>query len=393
MGIDDMNFNFSQSQQELYELVGYLAREHFAARAAASDKRGALPVENLRDLHENGILDLTIAKEHGGKGSGVMGEDPLLYLLAIEQTARVDLSTAHCLHIHLHACHFIDQVGGPEQRKTLLEPVLQRGALIGAVGSEPGRTGRGIYKLDTTAQYLRDGVVLNGRKNYATLAPIAEYMIVFATIKGEPSPQNHLGVAIQKGAEGFKIVEDSWDPMGMKSAVSPDIVLDNCFAPEANVIGKPGTYPLERWQARHYLSLAAQYLGACEGLFDSLTQYLPRRGTAGEQYTQLRLGEIRVLIDSMRWLIYRAAWLWSKSDLQQAELFSLTARHQATQAAAVVMDKAAQIAGSSALSGDGQFPRMMRDLRVHTLHSNMDKTAATIGKYHLGQNFDITDRL
>jgi hypothetical protein len=37
--------------------------------------------------------------------------------------------------------------------------------------------------------------------------------------------------------------------------------------------------------------------------------------------------------------------------------------------------------------------RMIRDLRVHTLHSNVDKTAATIGKFHLGQSFDTTDRL
>jgi alkylation response protein AidB-like acyl-CoA dehydrogenase len=388
-----MNFNFSQPQQDLYELVGYLAREHFAARAAASDEQGVLPVENLRDLYENGLLGLTISKAHGGGGSGVMGEDPLLYLLAVEQTARVDLSTAHCLHIHLHATHFIDQVCDDEQRKTLLAPVLERGALIGAVGSEPGRTARGVYKLDTTAQYVRDGVLLNGRKNYATLAPIAEYMIVFAALKDEPNPQGHLGVAVPRGTEGYDIIQGSWDPMGMKSAVSPDVSLDNCFVSKSLVIGKPGTYPQERWQARHYLSLAAQYLGACEGLFDSLTEYLPRRGTAGEQYTQLRLGEIRVLIDSMRWLIYRAAWLWSESDLQQAELFSLVARHQATQAATVIMDKAAQIAGSSALTGNGQFPRMMRDLRIHTLHSNVDKTAAIIGKYHLGQNFDITDRL
>jgi len=388
-----MNFEFSQSQQKLYELVGYLARERFAARATESDRQARLPVENLRDLHEKGLLGLTIAKERGGLGSGVMGVDPLLYLLAIEQTARVDLATAHCLHIHLHACHLVDQVCTDAQRQVLLGPVLERGALIGAVGSEPGRTARGIYGLAATAQYLRDGVVLNGRKNYATLADAADHMIVFAMLKGESGAVGHLGVAVPRGTPGYEVIDGSWNPMGMRAAVSPDVVLDNCFVSESLIIGKPGTYPAERWQARHYLSLAAQYLGACEGLFDSLTQYLPMRGTAGEPFSQLRLGEIRVLIDSMRWLIYRAAWLWAQSDLQQAELFSLVARHQATQMAAAVMDKAAQIAGSSALTGDGQFPRMMRDLRIHTLHSNVDKTAAIIGKYHLGQRFDTTDRL
>lgn len=388
-----MNFNFSQSQQDLYELVGYMAREHFAPRAAASDEAGTLPLENLRDLQAHGLLSLTIARDHGGLGSGVMGDDPTLYLLAIEQTARVDLSTAHCLHIHLHACHLIDQAGTPEQRQTLLGPVIERGALIGAVGSEPGRTARGVYVFNTTAQPIRDGYVLNGRKNYATLAEVAEYMLVFATLKGASPSEGHVGIAVPRGADGSIVLPHTWDPIGMRAAVSPDLVFEQCFVPRSMLIGTPGLYPRERWQARHYLSLSAQYLGACEGLFDSLTEYLPRRGTAGETYTQLRLGEMRVLIDSVRWLVYRAAWLWTQGDLQQAELFSLVARHQATLCATVVMDKAAQVAGSHALIGHGLFARMMRDLRIHTLHSNVDKSAATIGKYHLGQSFDTADRL
>ncbi len=388
-----MNFNFSKTQQDLYELVGYLAREHFARRAEESDRLKALPLDNLRDMHEHGLLGLTISREHGGLGSGVMGEDPLLYLLAIEQTARLDLSTAHCLHIHLHATHLIDQVATAEQRKTLLGPVLERGALIGAVGSEPGRTARGVYMLNTTAQEFPEGVIINGKKNYATLAGAAEYMIVFATLKGAKPVEGHIGVAVPHDAKGYEVIQNSWDPIGMRSAVSPDIVLDNCMVSNSLIIGQPGIYPNDRWQARHYLSLAAQYLGASEGLFDCLTEYIPLRGTAAEQFTQLRLGEIRVLIDSIRWLIYRSAWLWNQGDLQQAELFSLVARHHATRTVIEIMDKAAQISGSHALTGTGKFQRMMRDLRIHTLHSNVDKTAATIGKYHLGQNFDITDRL
>ena len=57
------------------------------------------------------------------------------------------------------------------------------------------------------------------------------------------------------------------------------------------------------------------------------------------------------------------------------------------------MDKAAQIAGSSAFMADAPLARMFRDLRVQTLHENIDKSAATIGKYHLGQEFDTTARL
>ena len=387
-----MNFDFSKSQQDVYELVGYLAREHFAPRAAGYDRERRLPLENLADLHAHGLLGLTIAKAHGGLGSGVMGEDPVLYLLAIEQVARVDLSTAHCLHIHLHATHLIDQTCTDAQRDALLGQVLASGALIGAVGSEPGRTARGVYGLKTIAQPIPGGVVLNGHKNYATLAEKAAFMIVFATLKDTDPIAGHLGVAVPRGAQGSRLV-DHWDPIGMRGAVSPDLMLEDCFVADDLRVGASGTYPRDRWQARHYLSLAAQYLGACEGVFDRLTDYLPRRGTAGDTYTQLRLGELRVAIDAVRWLVYRAAWVWLRGELQQAELFSLVAKHHATTSTALVMERAAQIAGSGAMMGDEPLARMLRDLRVHTLHSNVDKTAATIGKYHLGQNFDTTDRL
>lgn len=92
-------------------------------------------------------------------------------------------------------------------------------------------------------------------------------------------------------------------------------------------------------------------------------------------------------------MIYRAAWLWTKGDMVQAELASMAAKHRAIENAVVTMDKAAQIAGSSAFWADTVLSRFFRDLRIQTLHENLDKSAATLGKYHLGQEFDTTSRL
>jgi alkylation response protein AidB-like acyl-CoA dehydrogenase len=71
----------------------------------------------------------------------------------------------------------------------------------------------------------------------------------------------------------------------------------------------------------------------------------------------------------------------------------MLAKYRAIDAAVEVMDKAVQIAGSSALHADSVLSRLVRDLRVQTLHENLDKTAATIGRAHLGQSYDTTARL
>jgi len=146
-------------------------------------------------------------------------------------------------------------------------------------------------------------------------------------------------------------------------------------------------------KAKFHLSFAAQYLGGAEGVFNTLTEYLPKRGTSGDPYTQLRLGEIRISTDSVRWLIYRAAWLWTQGDLPRAERFSMIAKHRAIENAVTVMNKAAQIAGSSAFLAEAPLSRFFRDLRIHTLHENMDRTAAVVGQFALGMQSDTTARL
>ena len=388
-----MNFDFTPRQREIYELAGHIARERFAPRAARYDIEACSPIENMQDFRDNGLLKLTVSEDLGGMGSGAMGKDPLLYLLAIEQTARVDMSTAQCLHIHSHGSHLIDHICNDEQRARFLLPVVEQGALCNATGSEPGRTSRGQYNLTTAAERVDGGYVINGLKNYATLGDIADFNVIFAGIKHKPPTDGHLAVIVPKGAPGLTLVDGSWNPMGMRGAASPTFKLDNVFVPDSHVMGEPGIYPRERWQAKFHLGFAAQYLGGSEGIFDLLVDYLPKRGTTGDAYTQLRVGEIRVGIDSVRWLIYRAAWLWQRGETQNAELFSLEAKHRAIENAVLTMDKAAQVAGSSAFWADSPFSRFFRDMRIHTLHENLDKTVATIGKYYLGQEFDTTARL
>lgn len=387
-----MDFELSKQQRDVYERAGDLGCV-FATRAARHDREASLPVDNLNDLRDAGFLKLTISADLGGYGSGARGTDPLLYLLALEQIARNCLSTAQCLHIHSHGAHYVDQVGTPTQRKEMLGRVVEEGVMFNSTGSEPGRTSRGLYKLLTVAERVEGGYRLNGVKNYATLADAVAYHIIYACRPDMEMPDGHVGVVVPDGTPGFRIVPGSWDPMGMRGAVSPTVELSDCFVPDRYVMGEPGLYPRERWQAKYHLGFAAQYLGSTQGIVDTLRDYLPRRGTTKDPFTQLRMGEIVVGTESVRWLIYRAAWLWARGDEQRAELAAMLAKHRAIDNAVICMDKAAQIAGSSSFLGDSPLSRSFRDLRVHTLHENVDRTAATLGQHSLGETFDTTARL
>ncbi|MEC5386434.1 acyl-CoA dehydrogenase family protein [Uliginosibacterium sp. H3] len=387
-----MDFSFSKKHQEVYEVVGALGREKFAKRAQQYEAATGSPVENMKDLFDAGVAGASLREDIGGLGGGALGTDPLVSLLVVEQTARYCLSTAQCIHIHYNASHRVDQIGTPEQRERLIRPIIEKGVWLNSTGSEPGRTARGLYNLQTTAEKVDGGWVLNGVKNYATLADIVHYNTLSTIIKDVPPPDGHISFAIPQGAPGLTIEKGSWNPLGMRGAFSPVLVLKDLFVEDKNVLGGPGESAKGKWQAKSHLSFAAQYIGGSEGVFDILKDYLPKRGTAGDSYTQLRMGQIRIAIDSARWLVYRAAWLWPK-DVAAAELFSMNAKYQALGAAVKTIELASQIAGSSALDADSALSRFIRDLRYQTLHENTDKTAATVGKYHLGQSYDVTSRL
>ena len=78
-----MDFELTRRQQEVYEQVGALGKEKFAKRAHEFDVRAQTPRENMKDFFEAGLMGLTVGEDLGGAGSGAMGSDPLLYLLAV----------------------------------------------------------------------------------------------------------------------------------------------------------------------------------------------------------------------------------------------------------------------------------------------------------------------
>lgn len=387
-----MNFDYTPKQLKIYNTVGELGRTRFALRAADLDAKATSPAENLQDLVDAGYGAASLSEEIGGLGGGALGADPLASLLVVEQTARYCLSTAQSIHIHYNASHRIERIGNAEQRERLLGPVVHAGKFVNSTGSEPGRTARGLYNLQTVAEKVPGGWLVNGEKNYATLADLVHYNTIAAIAKDTPPPAGHLMLALPQGVGGLTIEPGSWNPIGMRGAFSPVLKLKDVFVPDRDQLGELGESAKGRWQAKSHLSFAAQYIGGAEGVFDLLKDYLPKRGTAGDSYTQLRIGELRIAIDAARWLTYRAAWLWTR-DIVAAELFSMNAKHQAISAAVMAIDRGAQVAGSSALNADSDLSRVIRDLRYQTLHENYDKTAATIGKYHLGEAYDVTARL
>jgi alkylation response protein AidB-like acyl-CoA dehydrogenase len=361
----------------------------FREREQKTHDEASMPMENLQDLWDRGLLTATVKREHGGLGSNVCSDDPATFLQGIRTVARASPGTAHCMQVQNHVAWAIDEIGTAQQREMFIAPMMKSMKLSSFVGSEAGR--KHMYVLKTTAKRVDGGYIVNGNKNYATNGFENGLAIIFASIEGETEYlKSHLMVIIEPGMKGVKANHDWYRPTGMRACPSPEIYLDNVFIPHTHVLGEPGTYPTGRWQGRFHLGFTANYLGAIEGAYDWVLQSLKERGRGKDPFVQMRIGEAQTQLYGAQIVFENAIESWTKGDVQQAELTSMKAKSICAHAALTMSHSLIMLAGSTALFDEFPLGRLVRDLNTHILHVGHDKTAQIIGAAQLGESFDST---
>jgi alkylation response protein AidB-like acyl-CoA dehydrogenase len=371
--------------QELNQLVVTTFRE----REPAYHEAAAMPMDNLKDLYDRGLLTATVRREHGGLGSNVMSEDPATFLQAVRTVARGSPGTAHCLQVQNHVAWAIDEIGTPEQREMFLAPMMKKMTLSSFVGSEAGR--KHMYVLKTTAKKVDGGYIVNGNKNYATNGYENGVAIIFASVEGETDYlKSHLMVIVEPGMKGLSVNHDWYRPTGMRVCPSPEIYLDNVYIPQTHVLGEPGAYPKGRWQGRFHLGFTANYLGAIEGAYGWVVNNLKERGKGKDPFVQMRVGEVETALYGAQAAFEGAIAAWRGGNIVEAELASMKAKSICAHAALTASQTLIMLAGSTALFDEFPLGRLIRDLNTHVLHVGHDRTAQIVGCAALGEVFDST---
>lgn len=366
-----------------------LAVTEFRARAAAHEREGTLPLDNLHQIHELGLLHTTVTRQRGGLDGSLKGEDPALFLQLLRTICHGDASTGHCFQVHNHAFWLLEELATPEQVERFVRPLAARFSLLATVGSEPGRTN--MYKFNSKARRVEGGWRVNGIKNFVTNGPRADLIITFVAIDGiDDHFLGHLMLLIEPSIPGVSIADDSYRPNGMRAARSSVLTLDDVFVPDLHVLGAPGDFPRGRWQGRFHLGFAANYLGTSEGLYGWYLDHTRARGRAGDAVTQLRIGEMRIALDAARALFNQAIAAWNSEGVVEAELISMSAKSAAARAAFMLSHTVIHGAGATAQFDEYPMSRAIRDLETHVIHAGHDRTAQILGQAALGETFDST---
>ena len=117
--------------------------------------------------------------------------------------------------------------------------------------------------------------------------------------------------------------------MGKHTAMVGEFTLQDCRVPASNLVGELGRglpYALGQLDVSRIVS-AAQSLGLAEVAQEATIEYAKNRVQFGQpigkfQAISFRLAHLAAEIESIRWLIYRAAWL---KDQGRKHTFEATA--------------------------------------------------------------------
>jgi alkylation response protein AidB-like acyl-CoA dehydrogenase len=346
-----MEFDLSDELAELQATVRRIAQDKVKPRAREIDETGEYPQDLFEIFRDAGLLGLCIPEEYGGSGAGIMG-----LTLAIEEVAKYSNTAALMLLLTRLPTGPVMIAGNEQQRRQYL-PGIADGSLKAAFGLSEPQAGSDVMGMRTRAarDEERQGWVLNGTKCWMSGVVQADWYTVFAK-SGEVASRQHDSVS------AF-IVERAWDgvdvgntdqKMGIHGVDTGELLLDDVFVPDANVIGEVGGFRLAMLGLNSMRPIvAARGIGLAEGALMYATDYVQQREAFGKtiadfQGIQWEIAKMATEIEAARLLTYRSAWLADQGRFTKEWVPYLSmAKYYATELAVKASGLALQLLGAA----------------------------------------------
>src|SRR5690349_814205 len=189
--------NLTEEQRGIRDLAREFAQNEIAPNIAQWDEDAHFEPSIIKKMGDLGFLGMLIPEEFEG-----LGVDTSTYLVALEEIAAVDASTAVLMSVHNSLpTQMILRWGNAAQKEKYLKP-MARGEKLGVFAlSEPDA---GSDAASLTTQAVRDGDhwVLNGTKAWVSTGTHAGVVLAMARTD---SPSDRKGA---RGIGAFIVTPD-----------------------------------------------------------------------------------------------------------------------------------------------------------------------------------------
>jgi alkylation response protein AidB-like acyl-CoA dehydrogenase len=380
-----VEFSLSAEQRELTEAAADFARRELNQDLIKHDTAGEFPRQAWQACAKFGIQGLPIAAELGGAGS-----DVLTTVLVMEALGRgcQDNGLLFSLSAQMWSVAVpLVIFGTAEQQRTYL-PGMASGDLIGAHALTEPATGSDALHMRTRAERRGDHYLLNGTKQYITNAPVADVLLVHATVQGRPGLPG-LSVFLVDASTPGVTVSPSFEKMGLRTSPIGEITLHDCLVRAENRLGLEGAgvaifnSTMEWERSCHFASI----LGAMQRQLDACVRYARSREQFGHpigkfQGVSDKLADMYVRLQAARSLVYRAAWL--KQEGRSAPAEAAAAKLFTSEAWVRSSQDAIQIHGALGYMKETGIERDLRDAVASTIYSGTSEIQRVVLARMLG---------
>ena len=358
----DFDFALPESALMIREATARFADEKIAPLAARVDAEDWFPRDELwAAMGELGLHGITVEEEWGGLGLGYLD-----HVVAVEEVSRASASIGLSYGAHSNLC--VNQIRrwGNEEQKAKYLPKLVSGVHVGSLAMSEAGAGSDVVSMKLKAEAVEGGFVLNGTKFWITNATHADTLVVYAKT-GEGS-RGITAFLIEKDFAGFSIGQKI-DKMGMRGSPTAELVFNDCFVPEDNVMGPlhGGVGVLMSGLDYERVVLAGLQLGIMQACLDTVIPYLRERKQFGKpigafQLMQAKVADMYVALQSARAYTYAVA---RSCDAGQTTRFDAAgAILLASENAFRVSGEAVQALGGAGYTKDWPVERYLRDAKL-----------------------------
>ena len=317
-----MDFLLTSEQTERQRRIRDWAERSLNDGLEVRDRTQTFNREAWRTSAQLGLLGLIAPSRYGGAELDAVSA--MAALDALGRGSR-DNGFNFALNAHLWGCVNPLAAFGTEEQKVAYLPRLTGGEWIGALAATEPEAGSDIFGLRTRATKHNDVYVIDGAKTLITNAPIADLLLVLATLDPARGAFGITAFLVERGTPGLR-ANERLDKMGLSTAMMGKVELDACAVPARNRLGPEGgglaifNHAME-WERGFIMGVAA---GAMERQLAACLAYARERRQFDQPIAKFpaiadRLVEMRIRLETSRLLLFRFAWLKREARAASAE--------------------------------------------------------------------------
>jgi len=360
---EPLDFALGEMADAIRETTARFAADRIAPIARKVDEEDWFPIQLWPEMGALGLHGITVAEQYGGLGLGY-----LEHVIAVEEISRASASVGLSYGAHSNLCvNQIHRWGNPDQKAKYL-PSLVSGEHVGSLAMSEAGAGSDVVSMKTRADKVDGGFRLNGTKFWITNAAYAETLVVYAKTTPDADSKGITAFLIEKDMPGFAIGQKI-DKMGMRGSPTAELVFNDCFVPDENVLGPldSGVKVLMSGLDYERVVLSGTQLGIMQACIDTVMPYLRERKQFGKaigsfQLMQAKVADMYVALNSARAYSYAVA---RACDAGKTTRFDAAgAILLASENAVKVANEAIQALGGAGYTKDWPVERYYRDAKL-----------------------------